>query len=210
MLDAPQRSEAWISARLGKLTASLIHGVLPGSRGAYLASRRNTMSALLCERLTEQPQQNFPITGPMMWGIEQEPSARAAYEFETGYTVDEVGFIPHPEIDMSGASPDGLVGAEGLVEIKCPNTANHLDRMAGVGIEPRYLSQMQWQMACTGRQWCDFVSYDPRLGRPALILHIERVARDPDMIALMENEARKFLSELDAKIAEIVAREEAA
>jgi YqaJ-like viral recombinase domain len=116
--------------------------------------------------------------------------------------VTEVGFIDHPEIAMTGASPDGLVGESGLVEIKCPNTATHLDTLLGGSVHEKYLTQMYWQMACTGCDWCDFVSYDPRL--PAgMALFVARVHRDVERIAELEHEVRTFLRELDDKIARL-------
>jgi predicted phage-related endonuclease len=138
----------------------------------------------------------------MQWGTEQEPNARAAYEVETGSIVMETGFVPHSIIDMSGASPDGLIGEDGLVEIKCPNTATHVDTLLGQEAPSKYVSQMQWQMACTGRQWCDFVSYDPRLPEN-MQLFIQRINRDDKLIKDMEQEVIKFLGELDEKIAQL-------
>ncbi|MGF6149024.1 lambda exonuclease family protein, partial [Kingella potus] len=134
----------------------------------------------------------------MQHGTDTEPQARAAYMLETGNDVAETGFIPHPGIAMSGASPDGLIGADGLIEIKCPNTATHIDFLRSGRPKPQYLAQMQWQMACTGRQWCDFVSYDPRLPE-TLAIRIKRIERDNDTIARLEAEAEKFLNETAAE-----------
>src|SRR5690606_27016310 len=111
--------------------------------------------------------------------------------------VRQVGLVLHPTIDMACASPDGLVGDDGLVEIKCPNTATHIQTLPDEAIDGKYIKQMQFQMACTGRLWCDYVSFDPRL--PAeMQLFIARVERDPKMIAELEAETRAFLAELDA------------
>jgi putative phage-type endonuclease len=160
------------------------------------------MAELLTERLTGQPYPRYS-NAAMEWGTQTEPEARTVYEFETNGTVEEVGFVPHPEIAMSGASPDGLVGDKGLVEFKCPNTATHLATLL-LGdnehneVDGGYVKQMQWQMSCTGRQWCDWVSYDPRLPVSMRIVII-RVPRDNKMIAKLETEATEFLAELAAK-----------
>jgi predicted phage-related endonuclease len=135
----------------------------------------------------------------MQWGTEQEPFARAAYEIATGQMVDECGFVPHPTIANAGASPDGLVGTDGLVEIKCPNTAGMIDALLTQTVPGKYNAQMQMQMACTGRAWCDYAVFDPRMPAKAQ-LFIKRVPRDPAFIQKMEAEIVKFLGELDAKV----------
>jgi hypothetical protein len=127
------------------------------------------------------------------------------YAFQTGESVEETGFVPHPEIEMSGASPDGLVGSLGLVEIKCPNSATHIATLTGAGLDRKYLLQMQWQIACTEREWCDFASFDPRLPTE-MQLHVERVKRDDALIEEIEGEVRKFLAEVDATVADLRAR----
>jgi hypothetical protein len=141
----------------------------------------------------------------MQWGTDKEPEARAAYCFMADVDVVEVGFIDHPTIAMTGASPDGLVGDDGMLEIKCPLTATHLDTLLGGVVPAKYFSQMQWQMACAGRQWCDFVSYDPRLPEP-MRLFIQRVPRDADWLRATEEDVAAFLAELDAKIDALTAR----
>ncbi len=138
----------------------------------------------------------------MQWGTEKEPDARAAYEFRTDATVAEIGFVVHPKIDASGASPDGLVGTDGLVEIKCPNTAGHLETLLGQEIAGKYITQMMWQMACTGRAWCDFVSYDPRMPEN-MRLFIKRVPRDDARIAELESEVAAFLLEMAVKLSQL-------
>jgi hypothetical protein len=133
----------------------------------------------------------------MKWGIETEPEARTAYEFMMDREVTLVGFVIHPSIDMAGASPDGLVADDGLVEIKCPNTATHIKTLLTDTIAEEYLKQMQWQMLCCDRAWCDFVSYDPRL--PARMqLFVKRVAREDG--AEIEQQVRDFLKEVDATV----------
>jgi predicted phage-related endonuclease len=139
----------------------------------------------------------------MQHGTETEPLARISYEVAQNVLVDEVGFVPHPSIIMAGASPDGLVGDDGLLEIKCPNTATHIETLLSQTVPSKYNTQMQFQMACTGRSWCDFVSFDNRL--PAeLQLFVKRVPRDNMYIRLMEDEIVKFLNELDIKIAQLM------
>lgn len=193
-----QRTEEWFAARLGKVTASRMADVMARTKTGWGASRANYMAELLCERLTGQMQDRF-TNAAMQWGTDTEPQARAAYEFMTGNAVEEVGFADHPTIPMSGASPDGLVGSDGLVEIKCPNTATHIDTLLTETVPGKYRIQMLWQIACTGREWCDFVSFDPRL--PAdMQLWIARVTPADGEIEAMEAAAREFLLELDAKI----------
>jgi hypothetical protein len=138
----------------------------------------------------------------MAWGIEKEPEARRLYEFERDVAVSRVSFLDHPTLAMSGASPDGLVGEDGLLEIKCPITATHLDTVLGGSIPGKYLTQIQWQLAVTGRRWCDFVSYDPRL--PAdLRLFTERVPRNAILIGALEREVERFLADVEATIAKL-------
>ena len=141
----------------------------------------------------------------MQWGTDTEPHARAAYEFQTDAVVEVIGFIPHPSIGMSGASPDGLIGSDGMLEIKCPNTATHIETLLGGTVSAKYLTQMQWQMACAGRSWCDFVSFDPRMPE-SMCLFFQRVERDDKVIAELEKDVLEFLRELDAKIASLIAR----
>ena len=135
----------------------------------------------------------------MQWGTDMEPEARVAYEFRQNATVIETGFVLHPRIGMTGASPDGLIGDDGLIEIKCPSTATHIETLLGEQIAGKYVTQMMWQMACTDRQWCDFVSYDPRMPESSR-LFAKRVPRDAEMIADLEKEVVIFLAETDAKI----------
>lgn len=159
------------------------------------------MAELVCERLTGSVGASFSSPA-MEWGTSQEPNARAAYEAAGGVLVEEVGFVPHPTIKDAGASPDGLVGKDGLLEIKCPNTATHIETLLTNKVPDRYITQMQWQMACTGRDWCDFVSYDPRLPE-RMRLFISRVPRSPIAISAMEGEVLMFLKELDQKIKDL-------
>ena len=203
-----QGSEAWHQARLGKVTASRVADVIAKTKSGPAASRKNYLAELVAERLTGQPTEGF-VNAAMKWGIDTEPQARAAYEFFRDETVEEVGFVEHPTIAMTGASPDGLVGDDGMAEIKCPNTATHIDTLLTESIPGKYATQMQWQMACAGRAWCDFVSFDPRM--PAdLQLYVKRVERDEDAIKVLEEAVTGFLVELDQTVAALQKLSEAA
>lgn len=192
-----QRTEEWFKARCGKVTASRVADIIARTKTGYSTSRMNYMAELLTERLTGLPFEGFKSSA-MQWGIDNEASARDAYAFRSNADVTEVGFVTHPSISDSGASPDGLVGDDGLVEIKCPNTATHVETLLG-GFAGKYNVQMQWQMACTERKWCDFVSFDPRL--PAkLQLFVYRVHRDDALIRELESAVTEFLGELDHKV----------
>jgi putative phage-type endonuclease len=162
-------------------------------------TRGNYEAELIAERLTGRPADSY-TSADMLHGIETEDEARANYELAKCCEVQQVGFVDHPTIAMSGASPDGLVGEDGLLELKCPKTATHLNWVLGDTPIPRkYLLQMQWQLACTKRQWCDFASYDPRLS-PELQLHVERVERDAALIRSMETEVALFLAGVSEKV----------
>jgi hypothetical protein len=137
----------------------------------------------------------------MEWGKEQEVPAREAYIKATGSAVEEVGFVDHPTIGMAGASPDGLIGEDGLLEIKCLIKANHIEILLTENLE-KYELQMYWQMACTGRQWCDFVSFNPELPED-MQLFIKRLHRNEDTIAKLEREVRIFLEEVDETVREL-------
>ena len=182
------------------MTASRVADVVAKTKTGYSASRENYMADLIVERLTGQKASSFS-NAAMDWGTEQEPNARAAYSARTGELVEEVGFIDHQAIQMSGASPDGLV-ADGLVEFKCPNTSTHLDTLLADAVPGKYVTQMQWQMACTWRPWCDFVSFDDRLPEH-LQMFVKRVQRDDKRIAELETEVRKFLAEVDEKVTKL-------
>ena len=188
-----QRTEEWFSARLGKVTASRVADVLAKIKSGESASRKNYKMELVVQRLTGKPQESF-TNAAMEWGTEQEPFARMAYEAHTGTFVKEEGFVDHPTIEGFGCSPDGLVG-DGLIEIKCPNTANHIETVLENKAPSKYIPQMQCQMACTGAKWCDFVSFDPRVPED-LQLFVVRVERDQEYIDSMEVEVKQFLSEV--------------
>jgi putative phage-type endonuclease len=204
MTEIVQGSAEWFAVRLGKVTASRVADVVAKTKSGPAASRANYMGQLIAERLTDEPQESY-TNAAMQWGTDQEPNARAAYEFRTDATVETASFVVHPTIADSGASPDGYVGADGLIEIKCPNTATHIDTLLGRSVPGKYLTQIQWQLACTGRKWCDFCSFDPRMPE-SMSLFISRVHRDDRLIAELEVEVRKFLAELDAKVTELKAQ----
>jgi putative phage-type endonuclease len=193
-----QGSPEWLSERAGKVTASKIADVMAKTKSGPSAMRTNYMADLVAERLTGIPKQGF-TNDAMRWGTETEPQARAMYELETGLTVVETGFVAHPSIDGTGASPDGLVDETGLVEIKCPNTATHIETLRGGKIDRKYLLQMHWQMICTGRDWCDFVSFDPRLPLE-MQMHIQRVERDAELCEEITAEVTQFLADLNEAV----------
>lgn len=193
-----QGSEEWIAARLGKVTASRVKDVMSKGRGsAPSATRKNYMMELLCERLTgAQSGPDLSRNAAVQRGVEKEPLARSAYEVDQGVMIIEAGLIDHPRIKGFGASPDGLVGAKGLIEIKCPNTAQHIAVIQAGEHDGQYEWQMLAQMACTGRDWVDFVSFDDRMPE-ALQYQRCRFERDEKRIREMESEIKEFLAELD-------------
>lgn len=193
-----QGSPEWRRARCGSLGASDIADMMARTRTGYGASRANLLAQLLIERLTGVPTEGY-MSDAMRWGLEKEPEARAAYEFRTNADVAEIGLVRHTTIGMTHASPDGLVGDDGLLELKCPTTATHIDTLLGQTVPDKYVKQVMWQMACTGRQWADYVSYDPRMPE-AMRLWIKRVPRDDAKIAELEHEVTAFLAELDERV----------
>lgn len=198
-----QYSDEWFQARCGLVTASRVADVVAKTKSGWGASRANYMAELVAERLTGVPAPSF-TSAAMQHGIDTEPQARAAYEFLHDAEVETVGLVKHPKIDQSAASPDGFVGTDGMVEIKCPNTATHIDTLLTEAIPDKYVVQIQWQMACADRQWTDFVSFDPRM--PAdLSLFVKRVERDDKRIGELERMVEEFLTELDGKLAQLEA-----
>ena len=203
MID--QLSDEWFAARLGKITSSRVKDVMAkGRSGAVSASRKNYMMELLCQRLTGQREEGFTSTA-MQRGTDLEPLARAAYEVNHDALVTEAEFILHPDYEFTGSSPDGYVGESGLIEIKRPNTAQHIACIQSGPHDPKYEHQMQHQMFCTGREWCDFVSFDDRLPEP-LQLFVSRVNRDDDKIKAMLDEIQKFEDELQTLTQEMIER----
>jgi len=195
---ATQRDADWYAARIGKATASRFKDAIAALKsGAPAQAQRDYLTELVVERLTQQPIQRFQ-NAAMTWGTEQEPAARAAYERATGTSVEETGFVAHDTL-LAGCSPDGLVDWDGLIEIKCPwNTANHIETLLN-GMPAEHMPQLQGQMWITGRQWCDFVSYDPRMPEP-LQLHVQRIQRDPGFIADLEAKVTSFLQQVGTQV----------
>jgi len=198
-----QRTTEWFAQRCGHLTASRIADMMARTQKGWGASRANYAAQLIAERLTGVAESGF-TSAAMQHGIDTEAAARAAYGFMQDVEVIEAPFVLHPRLAWSGASPDGFVGDTGLVEIKCPNTATHITTLRGGEIPDKYIKQMQWQMACTEKDWCDFVSFDPRMP-VEMQLHIQRVDRDNDLIAEIESAAIGFLDEIAATVAELEA-----
>jgi len=197
MSEVEQGSPEWFALRLGKVTASRIKDVIATTKTGYSTSRDKYMTQLLLERITNTVAESY-TNDAMTWGTEQEPFARAKYEGLASTLVEQVAFVNHPTIPMSGASPDGLVMDDGLVELKCPMSHTHLESILG-GIDDQYMPQVQWQMAVTGRSYTDLCSYDPRFPEH-LQLVVKRINRDNDYIAKLEKEVVKFLAELDDKV----------
>lgn len=196
VLSMPQGSPEWLAARAGKVTASRINDVMASKT---TAAYRDYRAQIVAEILTGQPQESGFTNAAMQWGTEQEKFARAEYELACDWTVDEIGIVLHPTIERGAASPDGLVSTNGLVEIKCPKTATHLQTLIDKKQPRQYENQMLWQMACTGREWCDFVSYDPRLPED-LQLFVHRFDRDDKRIEEIEAAVTQFLSEVNEMI----------
>ena len=195
---ATQRTEDWYAARIGKATASRFRDATAYLRsGDPAQAQRDYRTELVVERLTQQPIQRY-TTAAMQWGTEQEPAARAAYERVTGIHVEETGFVAHDTL-LAGCSPDGLVDWDGIIEIKCPfNSAVHIETLLR-GMPDEHAAQVQGQMWITGRQWCDFVSYDPRMPTE-LQLHVQRIQRDEAFIADLERRVSSFLQEVGTQV----------
>jgi len=189
--SAEQGSNEWLLERLGHVTGSRVSDAL-AKKGT--ATRENYLWQLVAERLTGQVQESF-TNAAMIRGTEQEPIARAAYEAHSGHFVDQIGFVKHPSLEWFGASPDGLVGQEGLVEIKNPNTSTHLQYRKSGQPPAKYRYQMMAQLACTGRKWCDFVSFDSRLPESKQLFIVRFEPEAKDMEAMLEA-VQEFLDEV--------------
>jgi putative phage-type endonuclease len=199
-----QGSPEWLAIRLGKVTASRIADVMAKGKSGEAATREDYRTELVVQRLTNEPGESF-TNAAMEWGTQTEPMARIAYEAQANVFVEQVAFVDHSTIEWFGCSPDGLVSETGLVEIKCPASKTHIKYLLGGKPPAKYVPQMQCQMAVTGREWCDFVSYDPRLPED-LQLFVVRLERDEEYIKAMEAEVEKFLgevSEMYSKLKEI-------
>lgn len=196
-----QGSSEWFYQRLGKVTASRVADVIAKTKTGYSTSRDNYMAQLVVERLTFTKTESY-TNAAMQWGTDTEPFARAAYEAAQGVMVEEVGFVRHPTIEWAGASPDGLVADDGCIEIKCPNTLTMIETLLSQKVPGKYFTQMQFQLACTGRKWCDYVVFDPRMPAKAQ-LFVKRVDRDDTYIAEIEAEIVKFLAEVQSQVQQL-------
>lgn len=197
-----QGSDEWHAMRIGKVTASRVADIMrKGRSGAVSATRQRYLGELVAERLTGRPTEGFK-SADMQWGNDTEAQAISTYTVFSGATLSPVAFVDHPTIGMCGASPDHFVDGDGLVEIKCPATHTHIATLLGDAIAPDYMTQMQWQMACTGRAWCDWVSFDPRLPED-MQLHVQRVDRNGDKIKELEAAVIEFLAELDETVSKL-------
>ena len=195
-----QRSDEWFKIRCGKVTASRVSDVIAKTKSGWGASRANYMAQLIAERLTGEVADSY-TNSAMQWGTDHEDEARTAYEFYQNENVQEIGFVKHQKLE-SGASPDGLVGKDGLIEIKCPNTATHIQTLLDQKIPKKYETQMLWQMECTGRKWCDFVSYDPRMPEN-LKLFVKRFERDDERLDEIRTMVADFIGELEDKLTQL-------
>ena len=199
-----QGTEEWFQQRLGKVTASRISDVIAKTKTGVSTSRQNYLIQLVSERLTGKKTDSF-TNKAMEDGVEREPIARKLYESKTNSIVTEVGFFDHSVIKNTGASPDGAVNAEeegkyaGLIEIKCPLETTHTNTLMNKSIPSKYVPQMQWQLACTGARWVDFVSFNPNFPEP-LQVFVKRLDRDDTYIAELEAEVVKFLEEVEQTI----------
>lgn len=198
-MELVQGTPDWLAARAGSLGASQVHEALTRTKTGWGAGRANIKARMVAERLTGQPQESFS-NAAMQWGNDWEDAARTAYAFLHGVTVAQMGLAVHPTIKGTHASPDGLVGDKGLVEIKCPNTATHIETLKSQIIPAKYQTQMLWQMICLGREWCDFASFDPRMPEE-MQLFVARLHRDDARVAELESGVAEFIAEVDADVA---------
>lgn len=196
-----QGTPEWFAIRAGKVTASRVADVIAKTKTGPSASRMNYAAQLVAERLTGTVEQSF-TNAAMQWGTDKEPDARNAYSFRYDVDVDLVGFVDHFTIPMAGASPDGLIGDSGLVEIKCPNTATHIATLLDGKVPTKYFTQIQWQLDCCNAAWCDFVSYVPRLPHE-MQLFVKRVPVDEEYIKMLRDEVLGFLDEVAATVNEL-------
>jgi putative phage-type endonuclease len=193
-----QGTDEWHQLRLGKVTASRVADILAKTKSGASASRVNYLIELALQRVTKTIEESY-TNDAMTWGVQNEGSARVAYEVSSGNFVDQIAFVDHPTIVNFGCSPDGLVGSDALIEIKCPSSATHWSYIKANEPPNKYIIQMQAQMSVTGAKWCDFVSFDPRMPERSQLLII-RVNRDDKFIAEMENEIKQFLIEVEAEV----------
>jgi hypothetical protein len=200
-LDCIQGSELWAELRCGDVTASRAADVIAmiekgKNKGQEKAERSDYRTELICERLTGIPYQHV-ITREMQWGRDHEDAAADAYASHTGAPVARCGYVIHPTIARFGSSPDRWVGDVGLLQIKCPKTNTHLEWMMAGTIPVKHVAQMLAEFSCDpARQWCDFMSFDPRLPEH-LQKFILRYHRDDKLIVGLEAEVRHFNLEIE-------------
>lgn len=199
-----QGSDAWRQARVGSLGASQVQDALARIKSGWGASRANIRALLVAERLTGLPGESY-TNAAMQWGVEHETDAREAYAFYGECAVTTIGLARHPTIKGTHASPDGLIADDGLLEVKCPNTATHIETILGGSVPAKYATQCQWQIACTGRSWCDFVSFDPRMPE-RMRLFVRRLERNDDVVRSLEKDVREFLAEVDEQVTALETR----
>lgn len=204
IIDVEQGSPEWLAYRAGRVTASVLGDMMAKTKSGWGASRANLQARLVAERLTGQPQETY-TNAAMQWGIETEPQARQVYELLNDVEVRQVGLVEHSTIALSSCSPDGLVGDDGMLEVKCPNTATHIETLLSETIPQKYVLQMQWQMECCGRAWCDFASFDPRMPGE-MQLYVQRVRRDDALIADLRNHVNLFLDEIADTVSRLRAK----
>jgi len=204
-MGTEQRTPEWYARRVGKVTASRVVDVLARTKNGWGASRYNYRADLVAERLTGLVPDGGFVSEAMARGIELEEKARAAYEFYTGNKLTLIDFVDHPSIAMAGASPDAFAGDDGLLELKCPNTATHIEWLLGGTVPKKYRDQMDWQMACTGKLWCDFASFDDRLPED-MQLFVTRQVRDPARMVDVTGAVVEFLREVDETVAALIAK----
>lgn len=200
IIDCPQGSDEWFAARAGRATASKFSAILSKIKSGEAAGRRNYRAQLVVERLTGKPVTSFE-TASMRQGTEREPLARDAYMVQSGAFVEQIGFIQHDEI-ACGGSPDGLIDADGCIEIKCPELATHLEYLRGTGAPAEYVPQIQGVLWLAEREWCDFASFNPDFPEPLQLL-VRRIPRDEKYITALELAVRLFLDEVDAEVEQL-------
>ena len=198
-LEQEQRSDEWFQARMGRLTASRVYdAVKKTAKGNYYAARDTYMAELIAERISNKPMPSYK-SWAMQWGIDQEGPAKEAYQLLKGTAVKDCGFIKHKGIPWFGGSPDGLVGDEGIIEIKCPETAKHLNTILTQEVDESYVYQMNTNMIVSGAEWCDYVSFDPRI-EGEMSIFVKRFYLDEEIAIEIEDEAKLFIKEMLDKI----------
>lgn len=215
IIEVEQGTPEWLQMRCGMGTGSGIGKAIKrigkseknpnGTK--YSADREKYLMEVVCERLTGRATEHY-VTDAMLWGIEHEPIAREEYGMARGCDVDPGKFAIHDRMKWFGSSSDGLVGEDGCIEIKCPTSLTHLQWVIDGVVPDEHIDQMKAAMSCYNRQWCDFISYDPRMPKD-LRLFVRRLERDEPMIVEMEQEVEKFLAEVDVLLDTIKKRKAA-